>query len=114
MSVNHFPYIPRVNSDESGKQSLYPDGDSDRHQIFNHLFTGPLPTWNFHANPFGSFCAKLLTGKQTDNDENIYSNNKINKAIVLHFARAVHSRHPFPPIGDAAYRQLPKEDQVRA
>ena len=27
----------------------------------------------------------------------------INKAI--HFARAVHSCHPFPPIGDAAYRQ---------
>ena len=23
----------------------------------------------------------------------------------LHFARAVHSRHPLPPIGDAAYRQ---------
>jgi len=23
----------------------------------------------------------------------------------LHFARAVHSRHPFPPTGDAAYRQ---------
>jgi len=22
----------------------------------------------------------------------------------LRFARAVHSRHPFPPIGDAAYR----------
>ena len=22
-----------------------------------------------------------------------------------HFARAVHSRHPFPPIGDAVYRQ---------
>jgi len=23
----------------------------------------------------------------------------------LHFVRAVHSRHPFPPTGDAAYRQ---------
>jgi len=23
---------------------------------------------------------------------------------ILHFARAVHSRHSFPPIGDAAYR----------
>jgi len=23
----------------------------------------------------------------------------------LHFARAVHSRYPFPAIGDAAYRQ---------
>jgi len=36
------------NSDESGKQYLYPDGDPDRYQKFNHLFTGPLPT--FHEN----------------------------------------------------------------
>jgi len=34
---------------------------------FNHLFNGPLPTLSekFHANPFGSFCAKLLTDKHT-------------------------------------------------
>jgi len=35
-------------SDESGKQSLYPDGDPDRHQNLIILFTGPLPT--FPAN----------------------------------------------------------------
>ena len=35
---------------------------------FNHLFTGPLPTFPefFYANRFGSFCAKLLTDRQTD------------------------------------------------
>jgi len=27
----------------------------------------------------------------------------------LHFARAVHIRHPFPAIGDAAYRQRARE-----
>jgi len=27
------------------------------------------------------------------------------QSYTLHFTRAVHSRHPFPPIGDAAYRQ---------
>ena len=47
-----------------------------RHQI---LIIGPLPTFpsKFHANPFGSFWAKLLTDKQADkqtnNDENITS-----------------------------------------
>jgi len=29
--------------------------------------------WKFHVNPFGSFCAKLLTAKQTNNNENITS-----------------------------------------
>ena len=34
---------------------------------FNHLFIGPLPTLpeKFHANPFGFFCTKLLTDRQT-------------------------------------------------
>jgi len=32
---------------------------------FNHLFIGPLPICprKFHANPFGSFCTKLLANK---------------------------------------------------
>jgi len=30
---------------------------------------------------------------------------KTRQSRRLHFARAVHSRHPFPPIGDAACRQ---------
>jgi len=31
----------------------------------NHLFNGPLPTFaeHFTQNPFGSFCAKLLTNR---------------------------------------------------
>ena len=55
------------NSDESGKQSLYPDGDPDRHQ--NLIFCSLA-----HCQPFlkiscksvWEFCAKLLTDKQTD------------------------------------------------
>jgi len=31
------------------------------------------PSVKFRANPFASFCAKLLTDKQTNNDENITS-----------------------------------------
>jgi len=32
---------------------------------FNHLFPWPIANlpWKFHANPFGSFCAKLLTDR---------------------------------------------------
>ena len=41
---------------------------------FNHLFTGPLPTFpeNLHANPLGRFFRKVAN-KQTNNDENISS-----------------------------------------
>ena len=37
----------------------------------------------------------------------LYIKHRNNKAIDrrLHIARSVHSRHPFPPTGDAAYRQ---------
>ena len=44
----------------------YPDLWSGSPPKFSHLFhwlIGNLP-WKFHANPFGSFCAKLLTDKQ--------------------------------------------------
>jgi len=34
--------------------------------------TANLPS-KFHANPFGSFCTKLQTDKQTDNDNYITS-----------------------------------------
>ena len=34
-----------------------------------------------------------------------YSKFKNNTNRRLHFAHAVHSRHPFSPLGDAAYRQ---------
>jgi len=44
------------NSEEFGKQSVYPDGEPDRHRKLN--------PWTFHANPFGSFCA--VANSQTD------------------------------------------------
>jgi len=34
-------------------------------QSFVHWPFANIP-WKFHANPFGSFCAKLLTDRQTD------------------------------------------------
>jgi len=59
------PLSISLSSDESGKKLLYPDGDPDRH---HNLIICSLahcqPSWKFHANPFGSFCAKLLTDKQ--------------------------------------------------
>ena len=70
-------------SDESGKQSLYPDGDPDRHQnlITVHWPIANLP-WKFHGNRSEVFCAKLLTDKQTDkqtNDEHITLAEVINE-----------------------------------
>jgi len=43
-----------------------PDLQNESPPKFSHLFTGPLPTFpeKLHANPLGSFCAKLLTNKQ--------------------------------------------------
>jgi len=86
------PLSVSPNSDESGKQSPYPDDDPDRHQNLTIWPIANLP-WKFHANPFGSFCAKLLTdrqtNKQTNNDENISSltevikPNKIELSLIL-------------------------------
>jgi len=71
MSANHSPYLP---SDESGKRFLYPDGDPDCHQNLI-VFNWPIAKfpWTFHANPFGSFCVKLLTDRQTNNDDYVSS-----------------------------------------
>ena len=55
------------NSDESGKQFVYPDGDADRRQnLTTCLLVRCQPSWRIHANPFGSFCGKLLTDRQTN------------------------------------------------
>jgi len=54
MSVNHFPYLPIVTNLEN-----------------NPRIIGPL--LSFPANPFGSFCAKRLTDRQTNNDKNLTS-----------------------------------------
>jgi len=61
------PLSVSPNSDESGKQSLYPDGDPDRQQnlIVCASAIANLP-WKFRANAFGRFSAKLLTNRQTD------------------------------------------------
>ena len=62
------------NIDESGKQSLYPDGDLDRHQnLTSCSFVHCQLSLKFHAYLFGSFCAKLLINRQSNNDENISS-----------------------------------------
>jgi len=62
------------NIDESGKQSLYPDGDPDRHQnLTSCSLVNCQPSLKFHAYLFGSFCTMLLINKQTNNDENISS-----------------------------------------
>jgi len=57
--------------------------DPDRHQnlIVCSLDIANLP-WTFHANPFGSFCAKLRTDKQTNNDKNIISLAEI---MITHY-----------------------------
>jgi len=74
--------------DKSGKQSLYPDGDPDRHQNLTFVHR-PIanPPRKFHANPFGSFWTKLLTDrqadKQTDTDENITSLVEVNNTTCL-------------------------------
>jgi len=43
MSVTHFPYLSIVTNPETVKQSLYTDGDPDRHQ--NLIVCCPLPTF---------------------------------------------------------------------
>ena len=64
MSVNQFLYLPIVTNPENNPciQTVIRSPPK-----FNHLLTGPLPTFpkKFHANPVGSFCAKLLTDRQT-------------------------------------------------
>ena len=58
MSVNHFPYLPIVMTLENNPY---------HHQNLTicSLAHCNLP-WKFHANLFGSFCAKLLTDRQTN------------------------------------------------
>jgi len=71
-SVNHFPYLPSFNSDESGKQSLYPESDPYRHQ---NLLTCSLahcqPSPKMSCKSIRNFsCAKLLTDRQTHTHNN--------------------------------------------
>jgi len=84
------PLSVSTNSDESGKQSLYSEGDQNQHQnlIFFHWPIANLAL-KCHANPFGSFCAKLLRNRQTDKrinkDENITSLTVIRDEYRTHY-----------------------------
>jgi len=61
------------NSDESGKQSLYPDGDPDHHQNLIICSSAHCqPSLQILCQSIQKFfCAKLLTNRQTNNNENI-------------------------------------------
>ena len=75
ISMNECPLTVSVspNSDESGKQSPYPDGDTDRHQNLTMCSLAHCqPSLKFHANLFGSFCAKLLTNRQTSHQRRLH------------------------------------------
>ena len=64
MSINH---SISPNSDESGKQSLHPDGDLDRHQnLIICSLAHHQSSLKISCNPFESFCAKLITSTQTN------------------------------------------------
>ena len=63
MSVNHFYVSP--DSDKSGKQSRYPDGDPDSHRnLIIYSLAHCQPSLKISRKSVGSFCAKLLTDKQ--------------------------------------------------
>ena len=68
------------NSDETYKQSPYPDGDPDRHQ---NLIICSLahcePSLKISCKSVWKFCANLLTDKQTNNDDDISSLADITK-----------------------------------
>ena len=67
-SVDTVPLSVSPNSDESGKQSLYPDGDSDRHQylIIAHF----QPSLKISCQSARKSLCKVAN-KETNNDENI-------------------------------------------
>ena len=65
-------------------------------QTFSILPTCPVITCNQYIGAGDSVAMSSMTHPQHGNRR-------------LHFSCAVHSRHPFPPIGDAAYRQHPGE-----
>ena len=81
MSVNHFPYLPIV-SDESGNQSLYPDGHPDRHQNLTIcLSTHCQPSLKISCKSVWKFLRKVAynrTNRQTNIDENITSLAEVN------------------------------------
>ena len=76
------PLSVSPNSDESGKQSLYPDGDPDRHQNLPICsLTNCRPSLKISCKSVRKFLSEVAnrqktdnqTDKQTNNDENITS-----------------------------------------
>jgi len=63
----------RISHDESGKQSLYPDGDPDRHQNLNICSLARCqPSLKILCKSVRKFLRKVAnrqTDKQTNNDE---------------------------------------------
>jgi len=60
------------NTDESGKQSLYPDGDSDRHQnlIICSLAHCQASMKKISRKSVSTFYLREVANRQTENDEN--------------------------------------------
>ena len=90
------PYAESVRDDESGKQSLYPDGDRNRHQ---HLTVSSLahcqPSLKISCKSVRKFfCAKLLTNKQTDVQRRLHITSLAETITVQkHSCQNVHQIH---------------------
>jgi len=68
MSVYHFPYLPLVTNPGNNPCIQTAIRTANEIESFVHPPIANLPV-KFHANPFGSFCEKLPT--ENNNDENI-------------------------------------------
>jgi len=111
MSVNYFPYIPIVTNPENNPNIQTVTRIATEIWSFVHWPIANLP-WKFHANPFGSFCAKLLADKQANTDENISSLVEVlnQYACTVHKTRTDVSMH----VGRHTYRIKADIKQVQA
>ena len=74
------------NSDESGKQSLYPGSEPDRHQnLITCSLHGPLPTF---SENFMQILSARQTDNQTDNDDYISSLMEVKKKLTTPSVRS--------------------------
>ena len=65
------PLSVSPNRDASGKQSLYADGDPDRHQNLTILAIGAVSIFPKSFTQIGSEVLRKVANRQTNNDENI-------------------------------------------
>jgi len=74
MSVNnHFPYLPIATNPKKNNPCIQTViRIATKIESFLHW---PIANrhWKFHVNPFGSFCAKLLTIRQTTTIKNLHN-----------------------------------------